>query len=52
MSEHLVKSRMGRLILHAICLALQPRHAYWHLCGMQLELQQLIGVGWAPARRH
>jgi len=37
MSQQLVKSRMGRVILHAVCLLKSPRHAHWHWCGMVRE---------------
>ena len=47
MSRQLVKSRMGRVILHAVCLLLNPRHAQWHWCGMTREWQPAL----APVRR-
>jgi hypothetical protein len=37
MSQQLIKSRMGRVILHAVCLLRNPRHAHWHWRGMVRE---------------
>jgi len=39
MSQQLIKTRMGRVILHAVCLLRHPSHAHWHWSGMVREFQ-------------
>jgi hypothetical protein len=37
MSQQLVKSRMGRVVLHALCLLRNRRQRAWHWQGMLRE---------------
>ena len=36
--DHLTKSRLGRVILHALCLLRRPSQAHWHWLGIVREL--------------
>jgi hypothetical protein len=38
MSQQLIKTRLGRVILHAVCLLRRPTRAHWHWRGIMREL--------------
>src|SRR6266853_116668 len=40
--DHLTQSRLGRVVLHALCLLRRPGHARWHWLGIIREFAPLL----------
>jgi hypothetical protein len=49
MSQQLIKSRMGRVILHAVCLLRNPHRAHWHWRGIVREFHSAARLDRARA---
>jgi len=43
--DHLTQSRLGRVVLHALCLLRRPGHARWHWLGIIREFAPLLRLG-------